>query len=276
MKGFYIYCIIKTRDSKFLSKGIDGGEVFVVPYRDIEAVVSEVSLEKFNSVEIQKKARDDLRWIIKNIQAHEKVIEEAMNLIGNNVSGKIKKEREIVGAIPMKFGAIFETGERLEELLKKRRLEFKKTLKKLAGKQEWAIKAYLDEKLFENEVKKLSSTVKAKEKEIASMPEGIAYFAQKEIGDIVSKEAGKIIQRHIGDIFEALKKCAEDGIKGKILLDKELTEESLLMVLNAAFLVSEKKLGDFEKEINKLNIKYGSKGFILKYSGPWPSYNFAY
>lgn len=273
MKGFYIYCIIKTRNSKFISRGIDGGEVFVVPHRDIEAVVSEVFLDKFNSEEIQKKARDDLRWIIKNVQSHEKVIEEAMNLIGNNASGKIKKEREISGAIPMKFGTIFETGEKLEELLKKRRFEFKKILKKLAGKQEWAIKAYLNEKLFENEVKELSSTVKAKEKEIASMPEGIAYFAQKEIDDIVSKETDKILQRHIGDIFETLKKHAEDGIEGKIL-DKELTEESLPMVLNAAFLVSEKKLGDFKKEINKLNMKYRSKGFILRYSGPWPSYNF--
>lgn len=275
VKGFYVYCIREICNSKFLLRGIDSGEVFVVPYCGLEAVVSEVSLEKFNSEEIQRKAREDLRWITKNVQSHEKVIEEAMNLARNNVSSEIKKEREILGAIPMKFGTILETKERLEKLLKKRYFEFKKTLKKLAGKQEWAIKTYLDKKLFEEEVKKVSPAIKAKEKEIVSMPEGMAYFAQKQIDGIVLKEAEEVLQNYVRDIFETLKKRAEDGIKGKIL-DKELTGESLSMILNAAFLVLEKKLEDFEKEINELNTRYKSKGFILKYSGPWPPYNFSY
>lgn len=275
MKGFYVYCIREIRSSNFLLKGIDGGKVFTVPYQDLEAVVSKVSLEKFSSGEIQRKAKEDLGWIKKNAEIHEKVIEEAMNLTKNSISGKAKKREDILGAIPMKFGAIFETKERLERLLKKRYLEFEKTLKKLAGKQEWAVKVYLDLKLFKEEVKKASSSAKAKEKEIASMPEGIAYFAQKEIDDIVSKEADKILQRHIGDIFETLKKHAKDGIKGKIL-DKELTGESLPMILNTAFLISRKKLEDFEKEINELNARYKPKGFILKYSGPWPPYHFSF
>lgn len=268
MNGFYIYCIREMRDSKFILRGIDGGKVFVIPYRGIEAVVSEVSLEKFSSEKIQRKAEEDLGWIKKNAEIHEKVIEEAMNFQGEKSLTKMP-------VIPMKFGAIFKTKEKLENVLKKRHEQFKKTLKKMAGKQEWAIKAYLDKKLFEEEVRKASPAIKVKEKEIASMPEGIAYFAQKQIDDIVSKEADEILQGHIRDIFETLKEHAKDGIKGKIL-DKEFTGESLPMILNAVFLVPEKKLENFEKEINELNAKHKSKGFILKYSGPWPPYNFSY
>ena len=56
MKGFYLYCIRPKTDSKFSAKGISGGEVYTVPYQDLEAVVSDVSLEEFGSEEIQKKS----------------------------------------------------------------------------------------------------------------------------------------------------------------------------------------------------------------------------
>lgn len=266
MKGFYIYCIREKRNSKFPLRGIDDGEVFVIQYLDLEAVVSEVFVEKFNSEEIQRKAKEDLEWIKKNAEIHEEIIEEAMNFRGEKSLTKMP-------VIPMKFGAIFKTKKKLKNVLKKCYEQFKKTLKNLRGKQEWGVKAYLDKKLLDKEAKKASLAIKLKEKEIASMPEGIAYFAQKQIDDIVSEEADEILQSYIGDIFETLKKYAEGGIKSRIL-DKELTGKSLPMILNAAFLVTEKKLRDFEKEINKLNKKYKPKGFTFEYSGPWPPYNF--
>lgn len=268
MKGFYVYCIREARGSNFLLKGIDGGKVFTVPYQDLEAVVSKVFLEKFSSEEIQRKAREDLGWIKENAEIYEKVIEEAMNFQGEKSLTKMP-------VIPMKFGAIFKTKKKLINVLKKCYEQFKKTLKNLRGKREWGVKVYLDKKSLNKEAKKASLAIKLKEKEIASMPEGIAYFMQKQMDDIVSEEADKILRSYTGDIFETLKKYAEGGIKSRIL-DKELTGKSLPMILNAAFLVTDKKLRDFEKEINKLNKKYKPKGFIFEYSGPWPPYNFAY
>lgn len=262
MKGLYLYCIRAKANSGFSINGIDGSKIWTLPHQDLEAVVSEVSLEKFNSKEIQKKAQEDLKWIKENALLHEKVIEQAM-----------KKGNEFLSAIPMKFGTIFKSKEKLEETLKKHYKRFRETLKTLKGKQEWSVKVYLNRRAFEEKVKKISPVVQEKEKEIASMPEGMAYFMQKQIDDAVSKEADAALQKYTENFFETLKKYAEAGTKGKIL-EKELTGKSLSMALNMIFLVSEEKLEGFVKEIDKLKKEYKSKGFNFEYSGPWPPYNF--
>lgn len=185
----------------------------------------------------------------------------------------MKRGDGVLSIIPMKFGTIFKTKEKLEETLKKHYRQFRESLERLKGKQEWAVKVYLNRKAFEEEVKKVSKVVQEKEKEIAQLPEGIAYFMQKQIDEAVSKEADKAIENYTEIFFETLKKYAEAETKGKIL-EKELTGKSLSMVLNAIFLVSEEKLEDFIKEIDKLNKDYKPKGFNFEYAGPWPPYNF--
>jgi len=266
MNGLYLYCIREKTNSRFSTEGIDGGKISVISCQDLEAIVSQVSLEKFDSEEVQRKAQEDLGWIKDKVQIHERVIEEAMRL-------QPLRNKDLVAVIPMKFGIIFKTKEKLEETLKKRYFRFKKDLKNLTGKQEWTVKIYLNRRVFEKEVKKVSPVVQEKEKEIASLPEGTAYFMQKQIDEAVSKEGDRALQGYIDSFFERIKKYAETGTKGK-LLEKELTGKSLPMVLNAIFLVSEKKLEDFVKEINKLKEEYKSKGFNFEYSGPWPPYNF--
>ncbi len=264
MKGLYLYCIRDRvgSDSKFFGRGINGSKVFIISHQDLEAIVSEVSSEEFDSEEIQKKAQEDLKWIKEKAQLHEAVVEWAM-----------KRKGKVSSIIPLKFGTIFKTKKKLEETLKKYYSKFKKTLENLKGKQEWGVKVYLNRKAFKEELKKVSPVVQEKEKEIASMPEGTAYFMQKEIDEAVSKEVDKTLQKYIESFFENIKKYTEVGTKGKIL-EKELTGKTLPMILNAIFLVSEEKLEDFIKEVNKLNREYKPKGFSFEYSGPWPPYNF--
>ncbi|MBU4370216.1 GvpL/GvpF family gas vesicle protein [Patescibacteria group bacterium] len=260
--GLYLYCVKEKNNSEFSEKGINGGKIFVVPYKGLEAIVSQVDLKEFSSNEIQRKA-DNLGWIKEKAQLHEQIIEEAMG----------KEKGKIIPVIPMKFGTIFKSKEKLEETLKKYYSKFKKTLENLAGKQEWGVKIYLNRKIFEKEVKKVSHEIQKKEEEMISMPEGVAYFMQKQIDDAVKKEADKTFQNYIENFFNNLKEFSAAGTKGKIL-EKELTGKSLPMTMNAIFLVSEKKLKGFIKEINNLNKEFKSKGFTFEYSGPWPPYNF--
>ena len=278
MTGFYLYCIRNKNGPKISGWGINGDErVYVVPYREIEAVVSEVDLEEFSSEEIQRKAQEDLNWIKEKAQIHEKVIEKAMglnaDLRGLYADRRGKNPRGITAVIPMKFGTIFKTRKKLEGAIKKHYFTFKKGLENLTGKQEWSVKVYLNRKILEEEVKKNSSAVREKEKEVASMPEGMAYFMQKQVDEVVSKETDKIFRDYGEKIFKTLRRRAESGLRGKIL-EKEFTGKSLPMFLSAIFLVSEEKLEDFVKEINKLNKEYKNKGFVFEYSGPWPPYNF--
>lgn len=262
MKGLYLYCIREKTNSRFSSEGIDGSKVFTILYRDLEAIVSRVSLREFGSKEIQKNAQEDLGWIKEKALLHEKVIEQAM-----------KRRKRIVNVIPMKFGVIFKTKEKLVQTLKKHYAQFRKNLENLSRKQEWAVKVYLNRKTFEKEIKKVSPVVQKKEKEMSQLPEGVAYFMQRQIDEVVSKEADKVLRDYIKGFFEHLGKYTEVGTKSKIL-QKELTGKSLPMTLNAIFLVAENNLENFIKEIDKLKKENKSKGFEFEYSGPWPPYNF--
>ena len=265
MKGFYLYGIcpfvkIKKLPDKDASEGIGGGKVFRIPYQDIEAIVSGVSLKEFGSEEIQRKAAEDLEWIKDKALMHEKVIETVMNSCGL--------------IIPMKFGTIFKERESLAGSLKKDYLKFKGLLGSLQGKEERSIKIYCQSKLFEDEIKKSSSIIQNKLEEIKSLPAGRQYFLEDEVNEMAKKEARNSINNNYIPLFlEKLKGLAEELKENKIL-GKELTQRRDPMVFNGTFLVKKEKVDKFQGEIQKLQAEYGKIGFAFESSGPWPPYNF--
>jgi uncharacterized protein YcgL (UPF0745 family) len=266
VEGLYLYCIReKTEDAPVISaRGIDGkGEVFTLVYRELEAVVSKVSLGEFTSEEIQKKAQEDLSWIKEKAIIHEKIVEEAM-----------RQDDKVLSLIPMRFGIIFKERERLEKTLNEDYSKIKEVLDRIRGKQEWSVKVYLkDRKKFEQIIKNKNKAIKEKEKEIASLPEGMAYFMEEELKEVISSEMDKELNNILEGLFESLSNQAEASVKSKIL-ERELTGKREPMVLNAAYLVPEEKIEDFKKELKNLNQKIQAKGFHLEYSGPWAAYNF--
>jgi len=266
LEGFYLYGVRKSvgASSVFLTKGIDEkGDVFTRAYQGLEAVVSRVSLEEFDSEIIHIKARNDLQWIKEKAVLHETVIEEAMRNGG-----------EILSLIPMKFGTIFKEEKALQEALNKHHERLEDALEKLEGKQEWGVKAYLtDQNKFEQAVKEKNATIREKEQEIAGMPEGMAFFMEEELTEVISSEVNKELNHTVEDLYDSLSRQAEASVHNNIL-GRELTGKRAPMVLNAACLVALEKIEDFKGEARRLNQKIQEKGLDLEFSGPWPAYHF--
>lgn len=266
MEGLYLYCIReRTNDASFSTKGIDGrGEVFILPYQKLEAVVSRISLNEFTSDEIKKRAQEDLSWIKEKALAHERVLEEAM-----------RKNGRALSLIPMRFGTIFKDRAGLEAIFKKDYSRIMEVCERIRGKEEWGVKVYLKErKRFEQEIRGKNEEIKAMDREIAALPEGMAYFMEEELKEVISKEAEKELHNMTESFFKSLKKEAVAFIKNKTL-EKELTGKSDPMVLNAAYLVPEEKIVAFKKRLDDLNQEIQTEGFYIEYSGPWPPYNFS-
>jgi len=266
VEGLYLYCIREktAAHSTFAIKGIEEkGEVFTIIFRDVEAVVSKVSLEEFSSEVIEKKTREYLNWIKEKALTHELVIEEAMSNKG-----------EILSLIPMRFGTIFKEEATLKETLSNDYAKIAEVLERIRHKQEWSVKAYLQDKSkFERLIKKQNEMIIEKEKEIADLPEGLAFFMEEELKEIISGELEKELNELTEDLFVRLGKYAVDSSKGKIL-EKELTARDDPMVLNAAYLISEEKVEDFKNAFARLNQYVQPNGVYLEHSGPWPVYNF--
>lgn len=264
MKGYYLYCIReKTGDEKSLGRGVDKKRsVFCVSCDDLEAVVSEISLKDFASDEIQKRSLEDLKWIKEKAEFHESVIEKAM--------GKEKK----ISVIPMKFGTIFESVEKLKSVLQSNYSKFENILKKLKGKQEWSVKIYLKspEALREG-LKDQNTGVQSLQDSLDSIPEGLAYFKEKELEDMLEESFREALFTYRESFFSRLKEFTISSNRGKVL-EKELTGASHPMVLNGIFLVPQESIEDFKIGVDQLAQEAGAKGFHFEYSGPWPPYNF--
>jgi hypothetical protein len=265
--GVYLYCVRNKTvgPSAFRKEGIEKRKgVYAVVRGELEAVVSRVALSGFTSEEVQKRAREDLGWIREKALIHERVIEEAMR----GADG-------LVDVIPMRFGIIFKNEAGLQETLDRNHGKMSGLLRRIQGKQEWNVKAYLvDEERFELTVRESNEEIGSKEKEAASMPEGAAYFMEEELEEIVRGEAARALDTALESLFIKLGEKAAESVKTRVL-GREMTGKAERMVFNAAFLLRTDRLGAFKKAVNGAAGELHPKGFRLEYSGPWPPFNFS-
>jgi hypothetical protein len=267
MNGLYLYCIRNSGGKNIRAHGIDGEPtVFTVSYKKIEAVVSEIDIEKMNSREIAKRAKEDIDWIIEHAARHEKVIKATME------SDKSKtKSYKLNTVIPMKFGMIFTHPQNLEDVLRKEYHKFKNLLAHFAEKQEWGVKIYIKELALKEKLKSSEKKVQARIQQTKNLARGADYFGELEVKEVIDN----IMQKKTGELskkfFKFLGTFALESQQNKIL-DGELAGHKESMVLNGAYLVREDRVSDFikgAKELQKLNPE-----FIFEYTGPWPPYNF--
>jgi hypothetical protein len=267
MDGIYLYCVReKTEDGKPVCvTGVDGRRMaFGIPHRQLEAIVSHVSLEEFGAEEIQKRAKEDLDWIKEKALAHQAVVGEAFR--ENDMTRSV---------IPASFGTIFGTTERLHEALRENYSRMAETLARLRGRQEWSVKVYvMDRKQLEQAVREKAPAIRQKEAEMASLPEGMAFFMEEELKETISRQTDRALADSVEALHQTLKAHADDGVRTKIL-EKELTGKRDPMVLNAAYLVHEQNVQAFKNEADALNEAVRAQGLYLEYSGPWPAYAFS-
>jgi hypothetical protein len=258
MNGLYLYGIrqanaISSTQSKRI-RGIDGRHtVKTIQYDDLEAIVSTVDFTKFNPKVIGKKAKEDLKWIATHAGRHDAVLKNAMH-----------QGREAATLLPMKFGMIFKTQKNLERALHKQKKAFLKKLHALRGKQEWGIKVYLDQGRLANALKKTDETLQALAKKAGKLPDGMAFFVEKEIEEVLQKRIGQKIlhiQKAITKVIKPTRASVHEG--------KCLTAD---MTVNMACLLPKEKIPEWQKAIKGIKKKFPAFSFVI--SGPWPPYNF--
>ncbi len=252
----YLYCVTKDKPSSYNFEDL-GIKTHTIYFQGTYAVVSRVSPDDF-SEESLKKNLADMGWVEKNTRLHEKVIE------------RIARDQAV---LPFKFGTVFESETNVEKLLRENNLEFKTVLAGLDGKEEWGLKIYCDSEYFRDALCRENERIKEKDKEITSASKGKAFFLKKKKDEIIKDIINEKISEYTKDCFERLKITAADTRINKIL-PKEVTEKKEDMVLNAAFLINNKRIKEFESVLAYLKTKYTDKGLIFDCTGPWPPYNF--
>ena len=253
--GYYVYAIIGNGFELPTSKGIDPDHlIHCVPYRDIRAVVSNVSLGEF-----REEAFGNPEWLTAKVQAHQSILDE------------VSAART---AIPMRFCTIYSSEQLVHGMLEEHHDDFAIALARLEGKQEWGVKAYCAPHILSGKVAQISDVVKSLDSEIAEKSEAAAYFTKKKIEDAILSEKERITDEVAQESHNRLWMRSWEAVVNP-LQDRETTHREDDMVLNGAYLISRECVEAFQTELDSLRQKYAELGFSYELSGPWPPYNFA-
>ena len=248
----YLYCIADGNEKITLGNiGIEGSEVYTIPYQDICAIVHNCPAEPYKS-EDEEKVKS---WAT----AHERTIEAAWEKFGT--------------VLPLGFDTIIkgEEGIAPEENMKRWVKDDYKNLKekinRLKGKAEYGVQISWDpkvigEKLIENnpEIKKLNEEIKSKSK-------GLAYMYKQKLENLLKKEMEIESERYFKDFYERIKRCVDE-----IKVEKtKKSEEKKQMLVNFSCLLPREKSKVLGDELEKIN---NMEGFFVRFTGPWPAYSF--
>jgi len=236
--GKYVYCIIQTTEPRrfgHIGIGSDPTAVHTVSYKDIAAVVSDTPLEVYDPTR-------------ENVLAHERVNEAVM--------------RDFT-VIPMSFSTVFKTSEDIVELLRSAYDAFRDVLVKMQDKLEFGLKVLWEPETIIREIEKEDENLRLLRQEISNQ-KGSTYFARMQYGRLVDSLLQERSEKLLAEIFDTLGVVSVASRTNKPIGDK--------MILNAAFLVARDLEAEFDAKVKEIDARY--ENLILKYTGPWPPYNF--
>ncbi|SMH71454.1 GvpL/GvpF family gas vesicle protein [Candidatus Nitrosotalea okcheonensis] len=239
--GKYLYCVKEgSKNHRFSDAGLFGKQAYIITYKDISAVVSNIPFK-------------EMQPDVENLTAHQRVIEES---------------RSLGTTLPVRFGIMFKTDDGVKKMLVKSYADLKSKIVKLRDKDEFGVKIIMDK----SDLKKISliqhdnQDIEKIKKEILLAGEGTSYFLKMKLDEAIKNQTYKKIDQISGQIHNEITKASED----KCLLKSDFDE----IILNASYLVDRDQSTKFHQKIDNLKKKYESAGFIFHLSGPWAPYSF--
>lgn len=215
------------------------GDVFVIPYDDIAAVVSKTPETEFPPSR-------------QNVFTHQRVLLSLM-------------ERYTV--IPVSFGNTLGTAHDVIEVLRGGYDGFKGTLSYIHGKIEVGLAVSWKQEAFMEELKSIGkglASLTGPRRRILRQP---SHSLQTAIS--TGEAAAEALAARAAKISRAI----HDNLKTYTVSSRLNAPLGERMVLNAAYLVEKARETEFDQRVNEVAAELGDR-FDFNYTGPWPPYNF--
>lgn len=251
-EGRYLYGVVDSGKKMSLGEiGIDGHEVYTIPYQRISAVVHSCLARPYKS----KDERVVRGWVI----THENVVEKVWEEVGT--------------ILPLGFDCITKANEdrgaeeRVIDWLKEEYDILVDKLNKVKDKAEYVVKVSWDIKVITEKLLQKDQELKGLEEKIRSLSRGTAYMYKQKLEKILKEEMEKEANHWVKDFYERIRKSVDDL---KVEDIKKLDSERQVL-LNLSCLLYRGKTRELGEELEKIN---NMKGFTVHFTGPWPPYSF--
>lgn len=251
-EGRYVYCVGDSGEKVSLGKiGIEGHEVYAVPYKDICAVVHSCPMQPYQS--------DDQEVVKAWVMTHQKVVDAAWQRWGT--------------VLPLSFDTIIRgeaqksAEQNVKDWLKQEYEDLNRRIEKLRGKAEYGVQVFWNPKLVAQNLAQTSPEIRNLEEEIKTKPKGLAYMYRQRLENLIKREMEAKADECFKDFYTRIRKHVDN-----IRVEKTKTAgQGLQMIMNLSCLVDRARYSELGEELDKIS---RIAGFSVRFTGPWPPYSF--
>lgn len=263
-QGKYVYAIIRCNPEQNVDvmgvlnklQGFNNQEIKFVPYRDLLAVVSHSSLTNFDQL--------DKPALAQAVAVH------------NRTNNSLIQNYDV---IPMRFGMIVENQQEILSLLEKVYLQFKIALEKVAGKAEYIVEVFWQEKDILKKIIKENPEIQKLQKKVAQR-KILGLSSKIKLGKLIFEAIEQHRKKYIENILNNLSTHFPDFKAGKLMKTVNEQKAKIVdpaadkkMIMNYSFLIEKSQESKLESILNNLQEKYKDE-LKFKYIGPMAPYSF--
>jgi len=254
--GIYVFCFSRAEACAAAATGAgiaEGAPLRTVVRGAVAALCCEVPLADWVGPPGEANLQN-LAWLGPRALRHEEVIERAM---------------AASPVLPVRFGCLFSSEERLQDLLARAGARIATFLEDAAGWEEWSVKGTV------NMAACLEAAL-AEERRAATLPEspGARYLMEQKLRERAAREARAWVKAACADIAAEIDGVAlERRAAGRI--SQGAGEDGREVVLHWALRLPRGAETELERRLQALEARTSARGLLLEARGPWPPYAFA-
>ncbi|MDI6814798.1 MAG: GvpL/GvpF family gas vesicle protein [Dehalococcoidales bacterium] len=248
----YLYCVADGAEKVSLGRiGIEGNEVYTIPYRDLSAVVHNCPAQPYKS--------EDEELVKGWIMAHQKVVDAAQQRFGT--------------VLPLGFDTIIkgvediDPEENMRKWLNDDYENLKQKIEKLRGKDEYGVQIFWEPKVIADKITRTNEEIKKLDEEMKSKPKGTAYMYKQKLENAIKQEMETLAEGYFRDFYSRIKRHCDD-----VRLERtKKADGDKQMLMNLSCLLPK---DGYEKVGEELEGIQGIEGVSVRFTGPWPPYSF--
>lgn len=252
-KGRYAYGIAANAEPVRLGLiGIEGSEVYAIPYKDLCVIVHNCPPEPYQSKDDEKMKG----WV----RTHQSVLDEAKERFGT--------------VIPLGFDTILQPQDDLtspdqvvRDWLKEDYDRLCTLMEKIKGKDEYGVQISYEPTVLVKQISAQSEELRKIKEEMATKSPGMAYMYKQKLEKAVKAEMEKLADQWFREFYGRIKQHTDDTVVEKT----KKPEKDKVMLLNISGLVAKEKVDQLGEELERIN---NMEGFSVRFTGPWPPYSF--
>ena len=251
--AFYIYGIADKGVSVHLGPiGLDGSEVYTIPYNSICAVVHDCRPQPYQS--------DDKEIVKIWVLTHQKVLDAVA-------------EKFDAAILPMGFDTIIRGKEEpgreqvINGWLEQNCEDLIKKMTRIKGKQEFGVQIFWDPKIVAGLITESDDEIRTLNEEMKSKPKGMAFMYKQKLERLVKQKMEGMADERFKEFYARIKGRADDIVVEKT----KKPENGRQMLMNLSCLVEKDAVQGLGEELEGIE---GMDGFFVRFTGPWPPYSF--